>query len=54
MAKVNVTTGYLDCFSKKALQINIFNITYDYVNYLEEKIFKGFIATVDFWGVLNF
>jgi hypothetical protein len=33
---------------KSALQINLFNITYDYVNNLGRLLFKVIIATVDF------
>ena len=39
---------------EKKLRRNLFNITYDYVNYLVSLRFKGIIATVDFLRPLNF
>jgi hypothetical protein len=38
----------LNILEKKPSQINLFNITYDYGNNLERKLFNSIIAYVDF------
>jgi hypothetical protein len=50
---VHIASGNIKYCCKKALQINLFNITYDYVNNLANKIVDNVIVTIDFCGVLE-
>ena len=45
---------YQPAFDSLIFRRDPFNITYDYVNSLERKLFKGIIANLKYCLVLNF